>query len=514
MYIHVFAASLPALRSLEFPHLSSAALRAAPPADDNNFPRPQFVTQQQDHFDSDNNRTWEQAFYVNAEHWDGTGPVFLCVGGEGPPLTGAAVVHSVHCNNAVEWLSEVKALMFAVEHRYYGCHNASACPYSPSDANPLQWLSSRQALADLAHFHAYASARWKLPEGTKWVSWGGSYPGMLASFVRVLYPNLIHASVASSAPVRAKLDMEEYYDIASRAYSLPYVGGGNTCEVAIRNGHAEIGALMNTSTGRDTLASMFPQVKARGGADWLKTRAGQARFAGNGVAAFPSQSNDPACTAFGCNIERICDVMVGGPPSPPVQRLATLAKGQAKEQERRRAVGHGRESTALASRASVVEMVAREQSGESSHPHLFLDYWGYQTCTEFGFYQTCEVGTRCFFTQGLNQLSDDDSFCQQEFSIPPSSIQQRIDATNAFYGAGRPDLARNASRILYVNGDVDPWSGLSILASPSPGLPTLQVPGASHHAWTHPSAPTDQTSVIMARTLIRKQVTQWLQEGR
>jgi hypothetical protein len=28
------------------------------------------------------------------------------------------------------------------------------------------------------------------------------------------------------------------------------------------------------------------------------------------------------------------------------------------------------------------------------------DFWGYQTCTEFAFYQTCEKGSACFFTQG------------------------------------------------------------------------------------------------------------------
>ena len=49
-------------------------------------------------------------------------------GGEGPPLTGASVVASPHCNIAVEHLAATKGIMFAVEHRYYGCHNMSACP--------------------------------------------------------------------------------------------------------------------------------------------------------------------------------------------------------------------------------------------------------------------------------------------------------------------------------------------------------------------------------------------------
>ena len=54
--------------------------------------------------------------------------------------------------------------------------------------------------------------------------------------------------------------------------------------------------------------------------------------------------------------------------------------------------------------------------------HAQLDYWGWQTCTEFGFYQTCEVGSRCFFTQGLNLLPDDDGFCAADYGISSGAI--------------------------------------------------------------------------------------------
>merc|ERR1712146_497799 len=75
--------------------------------------------------------------------------------------------------------------------------------------------------------------------------------------------------------------------------------------------------------------------------------------------------------------------------------------------------------------------------------------------------------------------------------IPHSAVAPAIAATNKAYGADHP----NATRIFYPNGDVDPWHGLSKLTA-SPGLPVLMVSGASHHAWTHPSAPTDQKSVV------------------
>jgi hypothetical protein len=36
-------------------------------------------------------------------------------------MDGTAVIASPHCNIAVEHLQATKAIMFAVEHRYYGC---------------------------------------------------------------------------------------------------------------------------------------------------------------------------------------------------------------------------------------------------------------------------------------------------------------------------------------------------------------------------------------------------------
>lgn len=65
---------------------------------------------------------------------------------------------------------------------------------------------------------------------------------MMASWFRVLYPQLVHASICSSAPVQAKLDMQEYNNIGARAYSLPSVGGSPDCRTAIADGHVEIGA--------------------------------------------------------------------------------------------------------------------------------------------------------------------------------------------------------------------------------------------------------------------------------
>ena len=111
-----------------------------------NLPKARLFKQQQDHFDGSNANFWMQNYYVNDTFWTpgSDAPIFLCVGGEGPAFDGSVVVDSVHCSNAVSWLPEVNGLMFAVQHRYYGCDNGNTCPVSDfSSPTALEYLSSR-----------------------------------------------------------------------------------------------------------------------------------------------------------------------------------------------------------------------------------------------------------------------------------------------------------------------------------------------------------------------------------
>lgn len=466
------------------------ALDTPPPPSSFSYPGPRyFPSQRQDHFDGTNDRTWSQAYYVNDTFFDvRTGPVFLCVGGEGPAFDGSVVVASVHCNVAVESLSRHGALMVALQHRYYGCHGEPLvdCPVDRFSGNPdgnpdvdLRYLSSSQALEDLATFHEYVVSTYNLTSKNKWISFGGSYPGMLAAWTRTKYPHLFHAAVSSSAPVRAKLEMVVYNDIVANAYEVESVGGSTTCRAAIADGHATIGTLLGSDAGRRRLATAFD---VKEGADWLANRTNAASFAGEGVAYFPAQGNDPSSTDPVSNIRTICDVMTNDTYGDELSRLAFVARTQ-------------RDTSS--ERGNVVE-------GTQTMP----DFWGYQTCTEFGFYQTCDVGSSCFFTQGLSTLSDQVAFCQTEFNVSVDLVAENVRQSNRRYGSDHP----SGSRVLWVNGEVDPWHGLSVLKSLSPSMPAIWVPGASHHAWTHPSRSDDQPSVVEAREKIRKQVDLWLNE--
>ena len=96
----------------------------------------------------------------------------------------------------------------------------------------LQYLNSSQALADLDAFRTHAIRSLGISPKAPWVGIGGSYPGMLAAFLRATYPDSFVASVASSAPVHGVLDMSSFQDIKAGAYAIQGGAAGFVTEVA------------------------------------------------------------------------------------------------------------------------------------------------------------------------------------------------------------------------------------------------------------------------------------------
>lgn len=71
----------------------------------------------------------------------------------------------------------------------------------------LKYLSSEQALADLAYFVSDFKATQNLTS-SKVIAFGGSYPGSLSVWFRLKYPHLVHGSVSSSAPLVAHINFK------------------------------------------------------------------------------------------------------------------------------------------------------------------------------------------------------------------------------------------------------------------------------------------------------------------
>lgn len=79
----------------------------------------------------------------------------------------------------------------------------------------LMYLSSEQALADLAYFIANMNDKYNLNANQKWIAFGGSYSGSLAAWLREKYPHLVYGAVSSSGPLLAKADFTGKFESSS-----------------------------------------------------------------------------------------------------------------------------------------------------------------------------------------------------------------------------------------------------------------------------------------------------------
>lgn len=79
------------------------------------LPADEWFEQLLDHFTATDGGTWRQRFYTNREHYVPGGPVFLMIGGEGE-ATAKWMVQGAW----VHYAREHNALMFQLEHRFYG----------------------------------------------------------------------------------------------------------------------------------------------------------------------------------------------------------------------------------------------------------------------------------------------------------------------------------------------------------------------------------------------------------
>ena len=122
----------------------------------NGNPTMEYFTQKMDHFDTNNQETYQQQFYVDSSNWRGAGqgPVFLYMGGESD-----LDQRTFEFSWCAEYAPENGALCLALEHRFYG----DSFPIHNPNPEDLKLLSASQALADASNFIAAMTERyWKI----------------------------------------------------------------------------------------------------------------------------------------------------------------------------------------------------------------------------------------------------------------------------------------------------------------------------------------------------------------
>ncbi|KAK0076431.1 hypothetical protein PV326_010783 [Microctonus aethiopoides] len=451
-----------------------------------NLPKELWFQQHLDHFDPTNAKSWPQRYFVNSEYYKENGPVFVMIGGEGE----ANATWMVE-GQWIEYAKQYKALCFQLEHRFYG----KSHPTSDLSVKNLVYLTSEQALADLAYFIEEMTHLHQIPADTKWIMFGGSYPGSLAAWMRVKYPHLVHGAVSSSGPLLAQIDFQQYFVVVESALKTH----SQACVDAISAANNQIHIMLHSPLGHQNLNKKFKLcdpidpsgTKRNDISNLYETLANN--FAE--VVQY-NKDNRQSSKIKNYTIDTICDILVNETKGIPVDRLAEI-NSLLLEANMEKCLDY-KYSKMIDELRNISWKSEMAEGGRQ---------WFYQTCTEFGFFQTSTARPKLF-----SETFPVDFFIQQCTDVfgPRYNIhlvEKGVERTNILYGG----LHLSTTNVVYVHGSIDPWHALGITNSSNIQTPSIYINGTAHCANMYPASADDLPQLKLARQQIGKLIGKWLE---
>ena len=447
-----------------------------------------YFTQPLDHFNSQINGTWQQRYLINTQYWGSKnissackGPILFYTGNEGS-------VTEFYENSG--FVTEVLAeqyggLVIFAEHRYYG--DSLPFGYRSFEKQNMGYLSVEQALADYAtliRFIKYDNQETAGSANCPVISFGGSYGGMLSAWFRLKYPHVVTGALASSAPIGwfygAGVPELEY--VYSKIVTQDYAAISPQCSANVHSGFQAIISLGSSAAGQSQLQQIFHLCNT------------------------PSSSADiDALLSF---VEGALDTMgqydypypstfAGDLPGWPVQ-VACSYLTPANPNDQTSVL------TALYQAASVYYNTSGTAgSCYDVRPDTdpYAGGWGYQSCTEMVMPYASNGVTDMFYPDAWN-WTDFESACKSRWGVTPKIFW-------AVTEWGGLDV-KATSNIIFSNGNLDPYSGGSILSSVSPVLPALYIINSAHHLDLRSPDPADPVQITQARFSEEAIITGWI----
>ncbi|KAF6136436.1 hypothetical protein GIB67_028655 [Kingdonia uniflora] len=229
-----------------------------------------------DHFSPIDHRQFGQRYYEFLDDFRvPDGPIFLKICGE-------ASCDGIPNDYTSVLAKKFGAALVSLEHRYYG----KSSPFKSLETENLRYLSSKQALFDLAVFRNYYQESLNAKHNrtnieNSWFVFGVSYSGALSAWFRLKFPHLVCGSLASSAVVLAVYNFTEFDKQIG-------VSAGPDCKAALQ----EITKLVD-----DKILTDGNAVKALFGASELKIDGDFLYFlADAAVTAFQYGNPDALCS--------------------------------------------------------------------------------------------------------------------------------------------------------------------------------------------------------------------------
>lgn len=422
-----------------------------------------------DHFKYGLNKTFQLRYALADQYWDANGgPIFIHTANEG-----AIEDHVRDVGIMWEWAEEFKALLVFPEHRYYG----NSLPFgNDSFGNPenMAYLTTEQALADYATLLMWLKRTLKGARDSKIAAFGGGFAGMLATWLRIKYPYLITAVLASSAPFRlvtTDVPCYVYFQHVTKTYQVNSPG----CPGQVRRIWPILKELNVTEEGRRTIHEQFKLCEPVNETnfprflEWVRDS-----LVGLAMINYPYASSQT--------------------PVYPVKVACGLLRDSQDKTDRTinaiaEAVGFFRNTTGN------TECYAATSETEDIA-------WEYQKCTEF-MHPTCGDGVSDMFERTSWHPGLFAAQCRERFGVSPP-------AHSPLGAMGGPKLC-GTYRAFFSNGDLDPWAPYCLTEAPKPNTEFRTITGAAHSLdlrFQH--SDTDPRALQRTRALAKAAFQRWL----
>ncbi|KYK60712.1 hypothetical protein DCS_01850 [Drechmeria coniospora] len=196
--------------------------------------------------------TFQQRYWWNADHYGGDGSPIVLVA---PSIIDGEAYASVTTNISLpgQIAQEIHGAVVFLEHRFVG--NSSA--FDDYTTENLQYLNLDNILADLVHFAKTVTLdfdrnRTSTPSKAPWVLSGCGSAGAVVAWINALAPGTFWAYHSSSAPVQSISNFTKYFDVVEEA--MP-----RNCSADLKTVMAHVDGILETGSldERLTLKDQF-----------------------------------------------------------------------------------------------------------------------------------------------------------------------------------------------------------------------------------------------------------------
>jgi lysosomal Pro-X carboxypeptidase len=450
------------------------------------------------------NLSFEQRYFVYDKHWASGNPIFFYCGNE------ANVELYVNATGLMwERAENFGAMLIWAEHRYYG----ESQPFGSLTASSenRDYLSVEQAMHDYAALVGAFKRDIGSPDSAV-IAFGGSYGGMLASWMRFKYPHLIDGAIAASAPIwsfegeNPQCNPNFYADGVT--YDVSQAGGVSTpwCEANFRAAFAQERLVYagSTTEGRAALADAFHLCEPLDddpSAGWTVT------YWVNEALSYMAMGNYPYASSYILNgdgelppfpVITGCDAFLGEDLTATCGSNAwdvcpPLYEGLAKF-----AGVYYNNSGSLP-----CNNLTASVNPESA---MVNNLWGYQYCTEIFQLFGQDGITDIFWPYPWNTTAE-----VENCGLTNDGLLPRVDWATITFG-DHDQWRRSTSNIVWSNGEYDPWAGGGVNYNLSESLLAIKIPRAAHHLDLMFSDPGDTDAVKEARDFEMHHVRRWIAE--